>query len=139
MCGESMRKLIHIFDKLPSWSASVVVLIVILVLTLDSNTVQIDLPNIVGIDKLVHGIMFGGLAMSICLDIQRRNWSALIGIGSVIVAIVISSVVGVTVEMLQYWMANGRTYETYDIVADVVGAFVLGFVARILLKKYGVE
>ena len=134
-----MRKLIHIFDKLPSWSASVVVLIVILVLTLDSNTVQIDLPNIVGIDKLVHGIMFGGLAMSICLDIQRRNWSALIGIGSVIVAIVISSVVGVTVEMLQYWMANGRTYETYDIVADVVGAFVLGFVARILLKKYGVE
>lgn len=134
-----MRKLIHIFDKLPSWSASVVVLIVILVLTLDSNTVQIDLPNIVGIDKLVHGIMFGGLAMSICLDIQRRNWSALIGIGSVIVAIVISSVVGVTVEMLQYWIANGRTYETYDIVADVVGAFVLGFVARILLKKYGVE
>ena len=139
MCGESMRKLIHIFDKLPSWSASVVVLIVILVLTLDSNTVQIDLPNIVGIDKLVYGIMFGGLAMSICLDIQRRNWSALIGIGSVIVAIVISSVVGVIVEMLQYWMANGRTYETYDIVADVVGAFVLGFVARILLKKYGVE
>lgn len=139
MCGESMRKLIHIFDKLPSWSASVVVLIVILVLTLDSNTVQIDLPNIVGIDKLVHGIMFGGLAMSICLDIQRRNWSALIEIGSVIVAIVISSVVGVIVEMLQYWMANGRTYETYDIVADVVGAFVLGFVARILLKKYGVE
>lgn len=134
-----MRKLIHIFDKLPSWSASVVVLIVILVLTLDSNSVQIDLPNIVGIDKLVHGIMFGGLAMSICLDIQRRNWSALIGVGSVIVAIVISSVVGVTVEMLQYWMANGRTYETYDIVADVVGAFVLGFVARILLKKYGVE
>lgn len=134
-----MRKLIHIFDKLPSWSASVVVLIVILVLTLDSNTVQIDLPNIVGIDKLVHGIMFGGLAMSICLDIQRRNWSALIGIGSVIVAIMISSVVGVTVEMLQYWIANGRTYETYDIVADVVGAFVLGFIARILLKKYGVE
>ena len=134
-----MRKLIHIFDKLPSWSASVVVLIVILVLTLDSNPVQIDLPNIVGIDKLVHGIMFGGLAMSICLDIQRRNWSVLIGIGSVIVAIVISSVVGVTVEMLQYWIANGRTYETYDIVADVVGAFVLGFVARILLKKYGVE
>ena len=134
-----MRKLIHIFDKLPSWSASVVVLIVILVLTLDSNPVQIDLPNIVGIDKLVHGIMFGGLAMSICLDIQRRNWSALIGVWSVIVAIVISSVVGVTVEMLQYWMANGRTYETYDIVADVVGAFVLGFVARILLKKYGVE
>ena len=134
-----MRKLIHIFDKLPSWSASVVVLIVILVLTLDSNSVQIDLPNIVGIDKLVHGIMFGGLAMSICLDIQRRNWSALIGVGSVIVAIVISSVVGVTVEMLQYWMANGRTYETYDIVADVVGAFVLGFVTRILLKKYGVE
>ena len=129
-----MRKLIHIFDKLPSWSASVVVLIVILVLTLDSNSVQIDLPNIVGIDKLVHGIMFGGLAMSICLDIQRRNWSALIGVGSVIVAIVISSVVGVTVEMLQYWMANGRTYETYDIVADVVGAFVLGFVARILFK-----
>lgn len=134
-----MRKLIHIFDKLPSWSASVVVLIVILVLTLDSNSVQIDLPNIVGIDKLVHGIMFGGLAMSICLDIQRRNWSALIGVWSVIVAIVISSVVGVTVEMLQYWMAYGRTYETYDIVADVVGAFVLGFVARILLKKYGVE
>ena len=129
-----MRKLIHIFDKLPSWSASVVVLIVILVLTLDSNSVQIDLPNIVGIDKLVHGIMFGGLAMSICLDIQRRNWSALIGVGSVIVAIVISSVVGVTVEMLQYWMAYGRTYETYDIVADVVGAFVLGFVARILFK-----
>ena len=129
-----MRKLIHIFDKLPSWSASVVVLIVILVLTLDSNSVQIDLPNIVGIDKLVHGIMFGGLAMSICLDIQRRNWSALIGVWSVIVAIVISSVVGVTVEMLQYWMANGRTYETYDIVADVVGAFVLGFVARILFK-----
>ena len=134
-----MRKLIHIFDKLPSWSASVVVLIVILVLTLDSNPVQIDLPNIVGIDKLVHGIMFGCLAMSICVDIQRRNWSALIGIGSVIVAIVISAGVGVIVEMLQYWMANGRTYETYDIVADVVGAFVLGFVARILLKKYGVE
>lgn len=139
MCGESMRKLIHIFDKLPSWSASVVVLIVILVLTLDSNPVQINLPNIVGIDKLVHGIMFGGLAMSICLDIQRRNWSALIGVGSVIVAIVISSVVGVIVEMLQYWMANGRTCEAYDIVADVVGAFVLGFIARILLKKYGVE
>ncbi|MBE6313633.1 MAG: hypothetical protein E7079_01605 [Bacteroidales bacterium] len=134
-----MRKLIHIFDKLPSWSISVVVLIVILILTLDSNPVKIDLPNIVGIDKMVHGIMFGGLAMSICLDIQRRNWSVLIGVGSMIVAIVISSVVGIIVEMLQYWMANGRTYEAYDIVADVVGVLIFTFIIRILLKKYGVE
>lgn len=134
-----MRKLIHIFDKVPSWSISVVVLIVILILTLDSNPVKIDLPNIVGIDKMVHGIMFGGLAMSICLDIQRRNWSVLIGVGSMIVAIVISSVVGIIVEMLQYRMANGRTYEAYDIVADVVGVLIFTFIIRILLKKYGVE
>ena len=132
-----MRKLIHVFDKLPNWTTSIVVLIVILFLTLDSDPVQIDLPNIVGIDKLVHGIMFGGLAMSICLDIQRRNWSVLIGVSSMVAAMVISSVVGVIVEMLQYRMANGRTYETYDIVADVVGAIVFGLIARILFKKYG--
>ena len=134
----SMKKLIHIFDKLPSGTVSIVILIIILILTLDENPVSIELPNVVGMDKLVHGIMFGGLAMSICLDVQRRDWSKLVGVRVIIFASVVSSLVGIVVEMMQHCMANGRTYEGADIVADVIGAIVFALIARVLFKKYGV-
>lgn len=91
-----------------------------------------------GADKLVHAIMFGGLASMMLLDIQRKNrWRPVTG-SRVWICALISSIFGALIEVAQAGMGMGRGFEFTDIIADTIGAFF--FVAMyIFLQKIWAE
>lgn len=122
-----MRRLYY---SLPGWVLTVVVSLAILYLTLVPRPLpEVDLPLFPGVDKLVHAIMFGGLAGAIVLDWSRWRGVAL-SARYLIVAALVSTLAGGLIELLQLVMAMGRGCELWDFVADGVGAFLGAWVAR---------
>ncbi len=121
-----VRFINQIIGKLPIWVATTTVLAIILWLTLarfemDSE----DVPDIPHLDKLVHFIMFGGLAWISTLDyaVHRRKSGKTIRIITVaFFAAFFSSLTGAAVELAQGAMGLGRSADIYDWVADTAGA-----------------
>lgn len=110
---------------IPNWLLSGVTLALILWLTLAPHpTGNLDLPLFPGADKVVHGIMFGGLSLMICVDTMRfRGWKAM---SLTVVAVIAlgSALLGVVIELLQEKMGLGRSLEVLDMLADGAGAMI---------------
>lgn len=84
---------------------------------------NIDMSHIPHFDKVVHGLMYLGLSLILSLDLKRDN----LNIGLVaLITIVLSSVYGGVIELLQEYYFPPRTGEWLDWAADIAGA-VLGF------------
>lgn len=136
-------------QRLPSWSLTIVVTLVILYLTLWPDPLPDDTPQFFpGADKVVHGLMFGGLTLVILIDRQRylarqtgsshANGTELHGqhiksdriawlplnIRFVLSVALASSLFGAVIECLQWGMGLGRGFEVWDIVADTLGSFI---------------
>lgn len=114
-----------ILTQLPKWTLSVITTIAILWLTLAPKPLGDEPPQLFpGADKIVHGIMFGGLSIMMLLDWQRKNrwkpiwWTRAIGCA------VISSIFGILIEYAQASMDVGRGMEEGDMLADTIGAFL---------------
>ncbi|MEI8049197.1 MAG: VanZ family protein [Bacteroidota bacterium] len=115
-----LRKIIGLFY---------LVLIVLLSLLPTSNLP--DIPYFSGEDKVVHFCMYFGLGFMACwsLDIKRKQSASytmlLLGI----------FLWGVLMEIMQRIMANGRSLEFMDMLANLVGAafgiFVYVYLAKI--------
>lgn len=82
-------------------------------------------PGLPGIDKVVHFALFFGFVFLWQVSRQAR------GLQIVLLAIGF----GIGVEYMQEWMAIGRSFDLYDIVADSVGA-VCGAIAVWQIRKY---
>lgn len=97
-----MDKARRIIEKLPSWLLTAVTVAAILWLTLVPRPLGDMKPELFpGADKVVHAIMFGGLALMILTDCSRsRGWHRL-SVLSVIMAASISTLFGVVIELLQ--------------------------------------
>lgn len=117
--------------RLPAWTFTVVIMAAICYLTLVPRPLpDIDMPMIPGLDKVVHGIMFGALAGAICLDVARKHGMNRLTVILLAVAFVVASLVGGAVELLQSAMNQGRSCEMLDFVADAAGALLAVMVAR---------
>ena len=109
-------------NSIPVWTATFVIMAVIMVLTLmpSSDVPSVSIPHI---DKLVHFLMFGGLSSVILMDYSRfrrhLGWSQWIVIAS------LSAAIGGLIELLQDYMEMGRGAEWNDFIADTLGAFLL--------------
>ena len=125
---QSMRRL---YCSLPDWALTVVVSLAILYLTLVPRPLpDVDIPLFPGVDKLVHAIMFGGLAGAVVLDWSRWRGMVSLSVRSIVVAALVSTLAGGLIELLQLVMAMGRGCELWDFVADGVGAIIGAWVAR---------
>ncbi len=125
---QCMRRLYY---SLPGWVLTVVVSLAILYLTLVPRPLpDVDLPLFPGVDKLVHAIMFGGLAGAVVLDWSRWRGRVSLSVGCLVVAALVSTFAGGIIELLQLMMALGRGCELWDFVADGAGAFLGAWVAR---------
>lgn len=124
----------NFLTRLPAWTLTVVVSIAILYLTLVPRPVPDDMiPPIPGLDKIVHALMFGGLAGAIVLDRTRRHGcSRLRPLASL--AAVIAMAAGGVIELLQGAMGMGRGMEVTDFIADGIGAW-LGAVTAVALSR----
>lgn len=122
--------------RLPRWSATIVTFMAILWLTLAPHPVpQTDILLFPGADKVIHAIMFGGLAGALYFDLWRKgvrpiSWKSLCA------GAVASSIAGGIIEILQYSMGLGRSFEWTDILADTAGAAVCALaVGYVQFKK----
>ena len=123
-----MEKIKAFLDKLPQWTLSVVCFLAICWLTLAPQPLpDNDIPLFPGADKIAHGIMFGGFTLCIIIDgLRRKGWPTFPeNIEILFYSPDIPSAVGIITEFLQGEMHAGRTFELWDMVADITGAFLV--------------
>lgn len=130
------RVIVYIISRMPAMMATALVLLAVLWLTLANFEVDPDdVPDIPYIDKIVHFIMFGGLAWIAVLDVcshARRIGEPSRIIRPVYVALfamVMSSLIGGVIEIAQDAMAMGRTADVWDWVADTAGSAAGAWIA----------
>lgn len=125
-------KYIRVYRHIPPFSATLFVLIAILYLTLVPHPLpEEDMPSFPGADKVVHAVMFGGLALVALFDL-RLSMRRRLGLGVCIVVTVLSTVLGGCIELLQQAMSMGRGADWLDFLADAVGALA----ALILWRRW---
>ncbi len=132
-----MDKIKAFLDKLPPWILSAVCFLAICWLTLAPNPLpDNDIPLFPGADKIAHGIMFGGFTLCIIVDaLRRKGWPAFPeNIKILFYSPDIPCAVGIITEFLQGAMHAGRTFEFWDMVADITGAFLVA--AAYMLIEY---
>lgn len=111
------------------WPTALVVAVIIYG-TLFPDPAGVDeLPPIPHIDKLIHAIMFGGLAGAMGFDYARSHGLRRPSRRAMAVFAIISTLAGGAIELLQGAMQLGRGADWYDLLADAVGAFVAFLIA----------
>lgn len=125
-----MRKILY---KIPRWVASTVVVLAVAYLTLYPDPFPTyRLPLFEGEDKVIHAIMFFGVAICLFLDWSRNNKNkAKIAATSSLVA----TAYGALTEILQSTMGYGRTGDLYDLLADIIGIAAAYGIAMWLIRK----
>lgn len=111
--------------KIPRWTVTTVCLALIFYLTLVPKPLpDNDIQFWEHTDKIVHGIMFGGLYACAAIDIWRlRRHPSLRE--SLSLALCVTALGG-AIELLQQGMALGRGGSAADFVADICGTLLIG-------------
>ncbi len=132
-----IHSLFALLRRLPPFLLTVIVELTILYLTLWPDPLpDSDIKLFPHADKVIHFLMFGGLAGMTCLDTavwRRGNISQL----TIVVIAIMSALMGGIIELLQDWMGYGRSAEWLDLIADSAGAFTGAAVAYFLIRKEG--
>lgn len=117
----------------PTYLVSCIITAIIAWGTLSPEPLPDDTPSwfdFPGMDKVVHALMFGALAYSLTIDLSRRRIRR-----ASLYAIIISASLGIAVEFLQKWMGLGRSFEWEDMLADAIGAILLGLLAAWTINR----
>ena len=118
----ALTKIMKLWPK--RWVTTALVVLAILYLTLVPRPLPDAGVEIPGLDKVVHAVMFGGLAFVACIDAaQRRRGSfGQVARGKAWFIALLSAVFGGLVEIAQMAMGAGRSGDLLDFVADCAGA-----------------
>ena len=128
--------MISILFSIRQWmriSLSLIYLCCIALLSLLPSNDFPQLPLFPGADKIVHTLMYLGLALLACWSTHaeiRQKWYAFV------IFFVIGW--GAMMEVFQFWMHLGRSFEIFDILANSAGALfgvlIYSLLARIKKK-----
>lgn len=133
-----MKVVSKIFDIWPKrWIATALVVLCILYLTLVPRPLPDNDIDIPGLDKVVHAIMFGGLAWVACIDlarVKRRCFRKLSRVQLLKVAVAVA-LFGGAIEVAQQLMAMGRGGDILDFLADVAGTIIGTLIAARMLRQ----
>lgn len=117
------------------WLPSAIVIAVILYATLFPDPAGADMfPLIPHIDKLIHAIMFGGLAGALAFDYERTGSRQRPEPRVMLICCGASLAFGGGIELLQGAMGLGRGADWWDFAADTVGVAVAYFTAPPAIK-----
>lgn len=120
------------------WLYTGIVIAAIFYLTLVPRPLPPDMEmDIPGLDKLVHAIMFGGLAGTAILDYAYRGHHrfATVSVKAMAIICALSALTGGAIEIAQDAMKMGRGGDILDFIADITGAVIGTLVAAKILKK----
>lgn len=106
------------------WVATALVVLAILYLTLVPRPLPDNNIDIPGLDKVVHAIMFFGLAFVATIDFFRKRKGVYrhTNLRRLVEITVITTIFGGVIEIAQYMMNMGRGGDILDFLADGVGA-----------------
>lgn len=116
-------RLTSLLLRMPPWLLSAVALALLLLLTLIPASDVPRGPDLPGLDKIIHFLMFGLTATALAIDMARQLKR--ISVGRLIAIALCVSLLGAMIEWFQEIMQMGRSAETADLVADIAGSFLL--------------
>jgi VanZ family protein len=125
--------MISLFFSIPQWlriTLSLIYLIIVAFLSLLPPNDFPDIPLFPGADKVVHTCMYLGLTWLACWSMhaeKKRVWYFLI--------VLFSISWGVLMEIFQYLMHLGRSFDVYDILGNSIGTLI-GALIYILMAQY---
>lgn len=116
------------------------VLAAILWLTLSPSPLgEEEIPLFTGADKLVHGIMFFGLSITLMLDTARVSRRGSLGVAAMAAIAIVATGIGVLIEYLQDWMQLGRSFDVIDMWCDAAGALAAASFWMLLHHHYHID
>lgn len=122
-----MKKIKNLLLRIPKWLPTISTILLIFWLTLAPHPVgEMDIPLFPYADKMVHGIMFGWLALMLIFDEWRSGKERKISHSMICLSVAASALLGIAIEYLQLRMGLGRSFETSDMVADTIGSILGG-------------
>ena len=80
-----------------------------------------NLNEISGIDLVAHVILYGIFTYLLLWGISKAEFSIRHKVWKVII---LSTSVGILMECLQYKIGNGRNFDFFDIIANIVGTYL---------------
>jgi VanZ family protein len=108
--------------KLPYLFLTLFYCATIFLLSSTANPVHFE-PRFQGEDKLVHAVLYGGLAYTVSMGLRRRD-RPITPIAQFILPIVFAALYGVSDEFHQSFVP-GRTPDVFDACADATGATLM--------------
>jgi VanZ family protein len=125
--------MISILFSIPQWLRITLSLTYLSCIALLSLLPPNDLPEIPlfpGADKIVHTCMYLGLAMLFCWSMHaeiRRVWYYLI--------ILFSIGWGAMMELFQFLMHSGRSFEFNDMLGNILGSLIGVFIYSLVAQR----
>lgn len=124
-------KPLNILYNIPSWTMTVIVVLVITLMLLLPEPLPDDVYRInwfEGADKVVHGLMFAALGAAIIIDcrLSRRtsSWVRSHVFMALAFAVAAATAYGAFMECVQQLLDMGREGSWGDLAADAIGALV---------------
>lgn len=102
---------------------------------------EADIPVFEGADKVVHGLMFGGLVFAMVFDrevwLMRHRLSPDFRKERYFIALffLLAVLAGGGIELLQGAMGAGRSCDGADFLADAAGAFLSALVSPEIVRR----
>ena len=117
-------------QEIRRWWPSALVIAFIVYATIFPDPAGVDkLPPIPYLDKLIHAIMFGGMAGALAFDYERAGQRQKPQPGVMAICCCIALAFGGAIELIQEAMHIGRAGDWLDFAADAVGCLVAYFSA----------
>ena len=86
----------------------------------------------VHLDKIAHAIVYFLLALAIGWSLRKQGQ---IGLRGALGVVMVCTVYGILLELLQYHFLSDRFFEIHDIIANIIGSFVGASVVFLMLNK----
>ena len=80
--------------------------------------------DLVSIDKIGHAVVYAILTLLILRGYFTKNAKQVLAVSILISAVIISSVYGVMMEVMQFSFFPGRFFEVLDIIANIIGSII---------------
>jgi VanZ family protein len=107
------------------WKSTVWTIIILLATTLPSSSIpKTSLLEIPHFDKIVHFGLFFVLAVFLLSENNKLREAGALSSRSIWIALTISIVYGLAIELLQYYLLTTRSGSLWDFAANVLGAVV---------------
>lgn len=126
--------------RLPPYTFTIAATIIATYLFLSQRPLaDIDYSFFSGSDKIAHIIFMTGIMLILSIDyLRKKRHSANKNRIPLLVSLsffLLSSLYGILIELLQYFMNVGRNFDIYDLVANIIGSSIGLMIIRIFGGK----